>query len=182
HQPSADVIVDRDQVPRRRRHFDDAPDLSREIGRDPLVGIDFEDPITVAGVDPGVPAHPFPLPSTLDDQPGKPGRYIAGTIAAAVENDDDLVGETERREAVGKLQLLVMDNDESGEGRRPAPAHAATVSIECHRRRAPASAASTERPSINVSVVRWSKPGPNIVSGRSTERTNAARFPHAAYC
>src|SRR5216683_3119722 len=182
HQPPADIVVDRDQVPRCRRRSDDPPDFGRQLLRHPLVGIDFEDPVTAAGVDPGMSACPFPLPGAFDDQLGEPARDLAGSISAAVEYDDDLVGEAEGTEAVGKLALLVVDNDEGREGRRSGPAHAAMLSIERHRRRAPASAASTERPSISVSVVRWSKPGPNIASGGSTERTNAARCPQGAYC
>ena len=62
---------------------------------------------------------------------------LAGPIATAVEHDDDLVGEAEGPEAVAKLPLLVMDDDEGREGRRSGPVHAATLSTECHRRRAP---------------------------------------------
>ncbi len=79
-------------MPRGRRAGDDLPDLGRELRRNPLVGIDFEDPVTAAGVDPGVAARSFPLPSAFDEPLGEPAGDLARPVGAAVEDDDDLVG------------------------------------------------------------------------------------------
>ena len=73
-----------------------------------------------------------------------------------------------------------MGDDQGRELRLPAFTPRA-LSTRCHNWHAAASTASTERPSIKVSVVRWSKPGPNIVSGGSVEHTNAVRGPQGAY-
>src|SRR5207237_5407577 len=105
-------------------------------------------------------------------------RDLPRAVAAAVEHDDRLVGKTHAGEAIGELAFFVVSHDQRG---KPGLAHAAALSTECHNRCAAASAASTERPSINVPVVRWSKPGPNIASGASAERTQAVRRPHGAY-
>ncbi len=43
-----------------------SPDLFGKLRRHPLVGIDFEDPIAAAGVDPGVAARPLALPGAFD--------------------------------------------------------------------------------------------------------------------
>ncbi len=92
HQPIADVIVDRDQMPRGRRGGDDAADFGGEFRRHPLVGIDFEDPVAAAGVDPGMAARPLALPGALDQTLGKrraisrersPQRSSTTTISSA---------------------------------------------------------------------------------------------------
>ena len=154
HQPPTDIIVDRDQVPGGRRGTHDPAEFGRERRRNSLVGIDLEDPVAAAGVDPGVAARPFPLPGAFDEPLGKTESDIARPVAAPVEHDDDLVGKAERSEAVGELAFLIADHDESGKGCRLGSTHAAALATERHRRRAAASAASTERPSISVSVVR----------------------------
>src|SRR5689334_12149502 len=100
-------------------------------------------------------------------------------IAAGVEHNHDLVGKAETGETLGELALFVLGHNQR---REPGLAHAAALSTDCHSRRAAASAASTDKPSINVPAVRWSKPGPNIASGGSVDRTQAVRLPHGEYC
>src|SRR5262249_59818737 len=150
-----------------------------EFGGHPLVGIDFEDPLAAARVDAGMAAGPLPLPGPFDKAVGGPQRDLARAVAAAVKHDDDFIGDVEARKAIGELVFLVMCDDQ---GRKPWLAHAAALATERHSRMAAASAASIESPSIRVSVVRWSKPGVNIVSGGSAQRTQAAWRPHGAYC
>src|SRR5205807_7667035 len=77
HQAVGDVIVDRDQVPIRRRACRNGADLGGELRPDALVGIDFEDPLAMAGGDPGVAARPFALPFALDDAIGETGGDMA---------------------------------------------------------------------------------------------------------
>ena len=181
HQTLADVIVDRDQVPGRRRAGDDLADFGGECRRHPLVGIDFEDPVAAAGVDPGMAARPLALPAAFDQAIGKRPGDLARAVAAAVEDDDDLVGKAEPAKTIGELTLPRHATTTRAESSAARSGHAAALATAPHSRRAAASAASTESPSINVSVVRWSKPGPNIVSGGSAERTKAARGPQGAY-
>ena len=177
HQPLADIIVDRDQVPGGRRAGDDRADFGGEFRAYPLVGVDFENPVAAAGGDPGVAARPFPLPSPFDDAVGEPAGDLARPVGAAVEQDDDLVGKAQTGEAVGELRLLVMRDDEGGEAGRAqrylSDSRPRSLATRRHSRRAAASATSTDRLSISVSVVRWSKPGPNIASGGSAVRTTA---------
>src|SRR5262249_2857652 len=154
HQPRADVVVDRNEVPCGRRVGSYAPNLRSELRWNPLVGIDFEDPVTAAHVDAGVTARPFPLPSTFDEAVGEPVSDLARPIGAAVEDDNDLIGKAQTAQAFGQLPLLVVDNDKDGEGGLQRPVHASAFVTERHRRHAAASASSTERPSISVSVVR----------------------------
>ena len=99
-------------------------------------------------------ARPFPLPTTFDEMPGEPACDLPRPVAAAVEDNDDLVGKTETGEAFGQLPLFVVNYNQGGEAGSPRPIHAAALATERHSRRAAASAASTERPSIKVSVVR----------------------------
>src|SRR5262249_16743925 len=131
-----------------------APDLRSELRWNPLVGIDLENPVAAADVDPGMATRPFPLPGTFDEPFGKSASDLAGPVSASVEDDDDLVGKAQTSDAFGQLPLLVVDNDEGGEGGSRRPVHATAFVTERHRRHAAASAASIERPSISVSVVR----------------------------
>src|SRR5207253_3019981 len=80
---------------------DGPADLGGEFGRHSLVSVDLDDPVAAAGVDPGVPARPFPLPRALNEPIGRAPRDLTGSVAAAVEHNDDFVGKTERGEAVG---------------------------------------------------------------------------------
>lgn len=168
HESLANIVVDRDQMPRRVRYLNDPPDLCRKLGRYALVGVDLDYPITETGLDSGMAARPFPLPAAFDKAPREATGDLAGAIAAAVENDDDFIGKAETGETIGEPTLLVTGDDES---RKPRSGHAATLPTERHSSVTAASAASTDKPSISVSVVRWSKPGPNIASGGSVERT-----------
>ncbi len=178
HQPVADVVVDRYQVPGRRRAGGDGAKLGGEFRPDPLVGIDLDDPGAAAGVDPGMAARTFALPRALDDVVGEAGGDFARAVAAAVEHDDQLVGKAEAGEAVGKLGLLVAGHDQRRK-QNPA-AHAAALATRRHSSRAAASALSTDRLSISVSVVRWSKPGGNSSANGTAVCATAQWSPHGA--
>src|SRR5438270_1650836 len=177
--PFPDIIVHRDQVPSGGRGSHQSSDFGGKLGRYPLVGVDFENPFTGAGVDPGVPPWPLALPGAFDEAIGEAQGDLARAIATAVEHDDDLVGKPEAGQTIGELAFFIIGDDQSG---KPQLIHAAALSTERQSRQAAASAASTDRPSIKVPVVRWSKPGPNIASGDSAEPTQAVRGPHGAYC
>src|SRR5205085_2542215 len=97
-QAVADVVVDRDQMPRHRRCFDDRAEFGLLVMR--------------------------------DDQGRQQRRWVLGGYCRC------FCGE----------------------------AHAAALSARCHSCRATASAASTDRLSISVPVVRWSKPGGNMLA------------------
>src|SRR3954463_7292104 len=71
HETVPDVIIDPDQVPVRRRVRDYGRDLGGELGADPLVGVDFEHPVTATSRDPGVAPVPLALPCALDDPIGE---------------------------------------------------------------------------------------------------------------
>src|SRR3984893_18791218 len=62
HQPPADIVIDRDQVPRSRRGRDGLADLGGEFGRHSLVSVDLDDPVGAGGVDAGVRARGLALP------------------------------------------------------------------------------------------------------------------------
>ena len=141
----------RHEVPRRRRGGDDLPNFFGKPQGHPLVGIDFENPVAAAGVDPGVPARPLALPGALDQAIGKAPRYLPRAVTTAIEHDDDLVGKVDTGKAIGKLTLFVPDDDN---GREPRSVHAAALATRSHNRHEAASAAATESPSISVSVVR----------------------------
>ena len=158
--------------------MDHSSDFGGELGCCPLVRVDFENPFTAASIDPGVPPRPLALPSAFDEAFGEAEGNLPRAITAAIEHDDDLVGEAEAGETIGELTFFVVRHDQGG---KKQLAHAATLSTERHSRLAAASAASTDRPSIKVPVVRWSKPGPNIASVGSAERTHAVSGPHGAY-
>src|SRR5215813_8963029 len=93
YQPRAYKIVHRDQMPGGWRGLHDAPDFGGERTVHPLVGIDFEDPIAATGVNAGVASRTLALPGAFDDTPGETERDFARAVAAAVEYDNDLVGE-----------------------------------------------------------------------------------------
>jgi hypothetical protein len=59
-------------------------------------------------------ARPFALPSTFDEMPGEPACDLPRPVAAAVEDNDDLVGKAQTAEALGQLPLFVMNNDKGG--------------------------------------------------------------------
>jgi len=99
-------------------------------------------------------ARSFALPGTFEEPARKPLGDLARPVIAAVEDNDDFVGKAQTSETFGQLALLVMDNDEGREAGPPQPIQAAALAIDPHSRRAAISAASTERPSISVSVVR----------------------------
>src|ERR1700733_12948813 len=72
-----------------------------------------------------------------------------------------------------------MGDDDGGQKRF---VHAALLATRDHRSRAAASAASTDRLSISVSVVRWSNPMRYISSPGISVRATAVFSPHGAYC
>src|SRR5689334_4879870 len=94
-------------MPRRLRTADDGPYFGGELGANPLVGVDFENPFAAAGGDAGVAARPLAFPGALDDPVGELAGDLRRAVVAAVEHDDDLVGEGEPGEAVAELGLLV---------------------------------------------------------------------------
>src|SRR5256885_9512356 len=150
-QAVADVIVDRDQMPCRRRCLDDGADFGGELRADPLVGVDLHDPGAAADRDARMTPRPFPLPGALDDAIGELQRDIARAVAAAVEHDDNFVGKTEAGQTLGELGFLVMRDDQRRQPRRwtlgsycrffYGEGHAPPLSARCHRCRATASAA-----------------------------------------
>src|SRR5205823_10127544 len=129
---------------------------------DPLIGVDLEDPRAAAGGDPGVAPPALAFPGALDDVIGEPPRDLARAVLAAIEHDDELVGEAEPRQAFGELRLLVARDDERRQtlrpgnrrhgGRRlagrdahcPALATAGSPAVRRHSWRAAALAISTE--------------------------------------
>src|SRR5690242_13456868 len=151
-------------MPCGRRGLDYPPGFGAELKCHSFIRIDLKNPIAPASVDPRLPPWPFPLPGSLDEVSGEAERDVARAILAAVQHHDDFVCESKTRQTLGELTLLVLDDDKDGQF---GSGHAASLAIERHSLSAAASAASTESPSIKVSVVRWSKPGPNITSGRS---------------
>jgi hypothetical protein len=72
-----------------------APDLRSELRWNPLVCIDFEDPVTATRIDAGVTACPFPLPSAFDEAVGEPVSDLARPIGAPIEDDNHLVGKAQ---------------------------------------------------------------------------------------
>jgi hypothetical protein len=63
---------------------------------------------------------------------GEPAGYLARPVGAAVEDYDNLVGKGQTGEAFGKLPLLIVHNDQAGEGWPLGPVHAAAFAIERH--------------------------------------------------
>ena len=102
-------------MPAGGRGLGHSPDFGSELRGHPFIRIYLEDPIAPASVDPGVAAWPFPLPGSLDDVSGEAERDVARAILAAVQHDDDLVCESETRQTLGQLALLVVDDNESGQ-------------------------------------------------------------------
>src|SRR5271169_3200858 len=151
HQSLADEIIDTHEVPRRERGGDNLPNFLGKLRGHPLVGIDFENPVAAAGVDPGMPARPLALPGALDQAIGKASRYLARAVTTAIKHDDDLVGKTHTGKAIGELTLFVPDDND---GRKPHSVHAAALATRSHNWHEAASAAATESPSIKVPVVR----------------------------
>src|SRR5258708_68484 len=123
--------------------------------------------------------RPLALPGAFDDAIGEQLRNFLRVIGAAVEHDDQLVAEIERLQALGELRLFVMGNDDCGD-KGAAAAHAALLSARDHKPRAAASTASTDRVSIRVSVVRWSKSLSNWACHAASLRTVAVQAPHGA--
>src|SRR5579862_1149928 len=152
-QPLADIVVDRDQVPRHGRITAGPADFVSQRLRYALVGIDLEHPDAGAGIDAGMPAGPFALPGALHQIGGEQARDLFRLVGAAVEHDDDLVAEMHRLQTLGELSLFVVYHDDRGK-ERATVAHAALLVTRDHRLRAAASTASTDSVSISVSVVR----------------------------
>ena len=113
----ADVIVDRDEVMGMARGGDGLADLGGERGRDALVGVDLENPAVTAGCDAGVAPVALALPGALDQAVGELRGDSPRAVGAAVEHDDDLVGEAQALQARSELRRLVMDDDERRKAR-----------------------------------------------------------------
>src|ERR1700730_14205643 len=125
HAAVADIIVHRDEVPGGGRVSNHSADFASKLWCHPLVGVDFEDPLTAAGLDPGVPARPLALPRACDEALGEGQRDLPRAVTAAVEHDDGLVGKTAAGEKIGELAFFVMGDDQGG---KPRLAHAAALS------------------------------------------------------
>src|SRR5215468_10869583 len=69
--PHPDVIVYRDEMPGGGRGSDYPLDFRRELGCDPFIGINFEDPFAAARIDPGMPPRPLALPGAFDEAIGE---------------------------------------------------------------------------------------------------------------
>src|SRR5262249_44758714 len=110
-----------------------------------------------------------------DDAAGEFQRDLARAVGAAVEDDDQLVGKAEPRQAVGELGFLVVGDDQR---RQQDVAHAA--SARWRKAHTAASTRSTHSESISVSVVRWSNPGPISSAGARSVCTIAVQRPHGA--
>ena len=107
----ADVIIDRNQMPRGRRVRDDRADFGRQLRAHALVGIGFKYPIAGAGGDRRAAARGFPRPCSFENAIGKSARHLARTITAAVEQHDELIGKGKRGEAIGEPEFLVMGDN-----------------------------------------------------------------------
>jgi hypothetical protein len=88
------------------------PDFGRELVRNSLVGIHFENPVAAALADTAVPRIALVLPLTFDKQLRKATGDDLLSIAAIVEDDDDFVGETQPLQAGRQPPLLIVCNDE----------------------------------------------------------------------
>jgi YjbE family integral membrane protein len=125
--PVADPAAEVPGAPRHARAGDPlggggdpVAQLGRELGADPLVGVDAEHPVRgdllLGEVLLGGVARPV-----ADDHPGAPGPGdLDGAVGAAGVHDQHLVGERHRVEAVPDAVLLVAGDDADGQ-RRAAP-------------------------------------------------------------
>src|SRR4051812_41359888 len=84
HKTVADVIIDPDQVPVGTGSGDDATDFGCQLRADPLIGIDFEDPVAATRRDPGIAPLPLALPCALDDTVGEAAGDLRRAVVAAV--------------------------------------------------------------------------------------------------
>ncbi len=126
HPASADVVGDRHLEVAVRRALDLLADLACQLGRDALVGVDLEQPVARRRLEPGHAARPLDLPGALEHARGEAPGDRRRPVGAAVEHDDDLVGEAQGLEAVGELRRLVVRHQHRGEFLR----HGAKVLIE----------------------------------------------------
>ena len=93
---------------RRLHRFQDF--LSQRVA-DPLVGIDFEDPLPPAGINPGIAALTLDPPVALDDAIREAFGDGFLVVCAFIQQDDDLIGEMQRLQAVAKLVRFIMHTD-----------------------------------------------------------------------
>ena len=127
HQPLADEVLEWNHEVARHRIANGLADLPRQRLGDALVGIDFKNPVTCAGIDPGMTTRPFERPGALDDRPAVALGDRARAVGAAVEHHHDLVGEAQRLQAVRELTFLVARDHEGREaGARRWPRRART--------------------------------------------------------
>ena len=125
HQPVADIIVDRDQVPGGRRIADDGAGFRRRAPASTRSSASISrihSPRQAAM--PALRRGPSRshAPSTMRSV--KSQRDLARAVGAAVEHDDELVGESQARQAIGELRLFVMRDDQRRQARQPGAAGA----------------------------------------------------------
>ena len=182
-QLAADVVVDRHVVDVVGVFFRNLTRFAGERVGHAFVGIDLQHPRTGRGGDAGVAPVALAFPGASDDPVGKFFGDLLGAVGAAVEHNDDLVGEFQAFQAGAEPRLLVPGDDERrqpGPGRSWTAAHAAFSAARRHRSRAAFSTASTVRLSIRVPVSRWLKLGGKISSKDFCARAAAHSGPHGA--
>ena len=147
----ADVIVHRDAVDVGIVFLGELAYLARQLGRNPFVGVDLKYPFALAEIDTEVAPVALDLPGALHQAVGVACGDISRRVGAFVQDDDDLVGEGETLQTGGEALFFVVDHHQS---RKHGPAHGTIARVFSHRSRAAASAASTLRLSIRLSVER----------------------------
>src|SRR5271169_6749522 len=112
HEPLTDIVVERNEKIAGCGVGDRGADFSREFGRDALVRVDLQNPIAAAGVDARHAPRPFDLPGTFEDARAVAQSDRLRAVRAAVEDHDDLIGETQAIETFGELVFLVARHHE----------------------------------------------------------------------
>src|ERR1700730_15225100 len=154
----ADVIVERDVIIGVFGAAESFCQLNAQRIGDPLVDIQLQYPGASAQREAGVAAIGFDRPGAFQDTGAGAARHLGRAVGAAIEHDHDVAREGCAPKAIAELAFRVARDDQHGQielvpwyGRN---AHAASLMARCHNSRAAVSTASTDRPSINVPVVR----------------------------
>ena len=87
----------------------DLADLTSQRLGHTFVGVDFEYPLSLAGLNAGVAAIALCRPITIDNARRKPPGDGFRSVRAFVQEYNNLVSKGECRQAVGQLMFLVMD-------------------------------------------------------------------------
>src|SRR5580704_2539918 len=154
----ADVIVERDVIMSVFGAAESFCQLNAQRSGDPLVDIQLQYPGASAQRDAGVAAIGFDRPGAFQDTGAGAARHLGRAVGAAIEHDHHVAREGCAPQAIAELAFRVARDDQHGQielvpwyGRN---AHAASLMARRHNSRAAVSTASTDRPSINVPVVR----------------------------